>query len=129
MQSLRVIAHACFHDQHADLVLHLHNLPNQQAALSRRAARFANRRRGHVAFRQKIAAREVASFAGVHVIVLLFRHGNGSRHQRVATFNASALAASDRRPTRRKPWPPSAVLHGLHGGAFLVSRNQVRSLS
>ncbi|MCU1239858.1 MAG: hypothetical protein JWO71_584 [Candidatus Acidoferrum typicum] len=83
MQSLLVVAHSRFHQQSANLVLHLHHLPDQQVAVPQRASTFANRGRGHVALRQKIAPQTVANLARVNAIVLLFRRRNGPQHQRV----------------------------------------------
>src|SRR6266852_4252027 len=83
VEPLLVVAHACFHQQRADLVLHLHHLPDQQVAVPQRSSPFANGRRGHVALRQKIAPQAVANLAGINAIVLLFRRRNGPQHQRM----------------------------------------------
>src|SRR5215472_15860593 len=44
VQPLLVVAHSGFHQQHRNLVLHLHHLPNQEvAARDRRSNRYCNR--------------------------------------------------------------------------------------
>jgi hypothetical protein len=67
----------------ADLVLHLHHLPDQQVAIAQCAPPFANGSGGHSALRQKIAPQTVANLTRIDAIVLLFRRGNGSQHQRM----------------------------------------------
>jgi hypothetical protein len=41
-----MLAHTRVHQEHADLALHLHHLPDQQVAVPQRAPPLANRRRG-----------------------------------------------------------------------------------
>ena len=103
MQPLLVVAHACFHQQPADFVLHLHHLPDQQVAIAQRAPPFANGSRGHVALRQKIAAQAVANLVRVNAIVFLFRRRNGPQHQRMRyPFSAAALSCDCAPPRIRR---------------------------
>src|SRR5882724_10074513 len=76
VQPLFVVAHPRFHQQHADLVLHLHHLPDQQVAVAQSTPSFTNGGGGHVALRQKIAPQAVANLAGVDAVVLFLGGGN-----------------------------------------------------
>src|SRR5271165_1873680 len=40
--------------------------------------------RGHVAFRQEVAAQAVGNLAGINPIILLFRRSDGAQHQRMS---------------------------------------------
>ena len=91
MQPLLVVTHARFHQQHADFVLHLHHLPHQQVAIAQCAPPLANRRRGHVALRQKITPQAVANLAGVDAVVLFLGGGNSPQHQRMRHLQSGSM--------------------------------------
>src|SRR5215472_16209119 len=66
------MAHARFHQQTRDPVLHLNHLAHQQVAITQGTAPIPNLGGGHMAFRQKIAAQAVGDLAGIDPIVFLF---------------------------------------------------------
>ena len=80
-----------FHQQRADLVLHLHHLAHQQVAVAQRAPPLASRGRGHVARRQGIATQSVANLVAIDAIVLFLRHGNGPQHRGVRHFQRGSV--------------------------------------
>jgi hypothetical protein len=90
VQPLLVIAHTGFHQQRADLDFHLHHLPHQQVAVAQRAPSPANRRRGHVALRQKIAAQTVAILLASMRSFFFFAAAMARNISGWATFSAAA---------------------------------------
>jgi hypothetical protein len=56
MHLLLVVRHACFHQQPAYFVLHLHRLPHQQMAVAQYPPSVPNLARCHMAFRKVVAA-------------------------------------------------------------------------
>jgi hypothetical protein len=91
VQPLLVVAHACLHQQHADFVFHLHHLADQQVAVPQRAPPFTNRRRSHIAFRQKITPRVIANLGRIDVIVLLSCRRNSPQHQGMGYLQCRVL--------------------------------------
>src|ERR1700751_2110726 len=84
---------------------HLHHPAHQQVAIPQRAAPLANRGRGRVALRLRIAAQAATNLVGVPAIDLLFRWGYGPQHQRVCHLQRSSAS--------------SEVIHRLHEGSLV----------
>jgi len=84
--------------QHADLVLHPHHLPDRLVELAQCAPPFANRGRRHAALRQKIAPQTLTNLAGVDGIILFFQGGNGLQHQGMCCAAAPGRGCSGEIP-------------------------------
>ena len=112
MQSLLVVAHTGLHQQARDPVLHLNHLLHQQSTIAKRSSPVTDLGRCHVALRKKITSKAVGDLAGIDLVVLPLRRGNGPQHQWMRNLHLLGM----RKQVIVDPAGEDRRFHGHHPG-------------
>jgi hypothetical protein len=112
MQPLLVVAHPGFHQQARDPVLHLHHLLDQQPAVAQGSPPVADLGRCHGALRKEVATKTVGYLAGIDLVVLPLRRGDGTKHQRMSNLHLLGM----RKQVIVDPAGEDRRFHGHHPG-------------